>query len=122
MRFQNRSFGPLDWAKQDERIEPEKESGSDYREVVQLFIQSLKDCVGTPENPGEMYVQMHFPGEPIDVSIPYDAAARLAYDEWRGEQFQESEFQQFKEIYEKKSVAEVVASRYARELAGMQES
>ena len=60
--------------------------------------------------------------EPIDVSIPYDAAARLAYDEWRSGDFQESEFQQFKEIYEKKSVAEVVASRYSRELAGMQES
>lgn len=60
--------------------------------------------------------------EPIDVSIPYDAAARLAYDEWRGGQFSEAEFKQFKALYEKKSVAEVVASRYARELSGLQES
>lgn len=60
--------------------------------------------------------------EPIDVSIPYDAAARLAYDEWRSGKFDEVDYQKFKEVYELKSVAEVTASRYARELAGLQES
>ena len=60
--------------------------------------------------------------EPIDVSIPYDAAVRLAYDEWRSGKFDETDYQQFKKVYELKCVAEVTASRYARELADLKES
>jgi len=69
MRFQNRSFGSLDFAMRDEKLEPEKDSGDDYKELVQLYISTLKACVATPENPGEMYEALHFPGEPIDLSV-----------------------------------------------------
>jgi len=53
--------------------------------------------------------------EPIDVSIPYDAAARLAF-EASGVGKDESKYAKFKTVYEKKAVAEVMASRYAREM------
>lgn len=54
-----------------------------------------------------------------DVSIPYDAAARLAYDEWR-QQFGKGDFnpvryEQFKENYESITVSNVIAKKKARE-------
>jgi hypothetical protein len=57
--------------------------------------------------------------EAIDVSIPYDAASRLAYDEWR-EQYQKGAFddtryQSFKTNYEAITVANVSAKKVARE-------
>ena len=54
--------------------------------------------------------------EPIDVSIPYDAAARLAFGVKDGEEFDEARFAKFKELYEKKTVAEVTAKKLARDL------
>lgn len=55
----------------------------------------------------------------VDVSIPYDAAARLAYDEWR-EQFNKGDFdaerfESFKSNYEAITVANIVAKKEARE-------
>eukprot|EP00797_Seminavis_robusta_P018295 Sro273_g105180.1 n/a (374) ;mRNA; r:51892-53013 len=69
LRFQNRSFGALDWAMRDEKLEPEKESGDDYKEMVQMYIETLKECIATPENPGDIFEGMHFPDEPIDMTI-----------------------------------------------------
>lgn len=55
----------------------------------------------------------------IDVSIPYDAAARLAYDEWRKEfnkgPFDDARFASFKVNYEAIAVANVVAKKRARD-------
>ena len=54
-----------------------------------------------------------------DVSIPYDAAARLAYDEWRKKynkgDFDENRFQNFKANYEAITVSNVIAKKKARE-------
>lgn len=54
-----------------------------------------------------------------DLKIPYDAAARLAYDEWRAEfdrgDFSEERYQVFKANYEAITVANVVAKKKARE-------
>lgn len=69
IRFHNRSFGSLDDAMQGEKLENEKESGEDYKELVQEYIATLKECVATPEEPGEMWELMHFPGEPIDTTV-----------------------------------------------------
>ena len=55
--------------------------------------------------------------EPIDVSIPYDAAARLAFAEMSSEEADEEKFAKFKQLYEKKTVAEVTAKKAARDLA-----
>ena len=54
-----------------------------------------------------------------DVSIPYDAAARLAYDEWRvtyskGD-FDQDRYENFKANYEAISVANVSAKKKARD-------
>jgi hypothetical protein len=55
----------------------------------------------------------------VDISIPYDAAARLAYDDWRAAfskgAFDETRFQNFKKNYEAITVANVVAKKNARE-------
>lgn len=58
----------------------------------------------------------------VDVSIPYDAAAKLAYDEWRaangkGEWGNESEFEEFKAKYDEMCVAMVTAKKLQREMA-----
>lgn len=60
-----------------------------------------------------------------DLSIPYDAAARLAYDEWRSKynkgEFDPARYQAFKANYETITVANVVAKKNARD-AGDAES
>lgn len=60
-----------------------------------------------------------------DLSIPYDAAARLAYDEWRAKynkgEFDPARYQAFKANYETITVANVVAKKNARD-AGDAES
>ena len=54
-----------------------------------------------------------------DVSVPYDAAARLAYDEWRDEylkgQFDPVRYEAFKANYEAIAVMNVSAKKKARE-------
>jgi len=64
--------------------------------------------------------------EPIDVSIPYDAAALLAYTQAKGikaddvDDIDMGEFEKFKALYEEKTVYEVTAKKKARDLAAFQ--
>ena len=55
----------------------------------------------------------------VDIKVPYDAAARLAYDQWRNKynkgDFDEERYQVFKNNYEAITVANVVAKKKARE-------
>jgi len=52
----------------------------------------------------------------IDVSIPYNAAALLAFDEWKGDKTLPAEsFADFEAIYEEKTVAMVTSKKVARE-------
>ena len=69
IRFGNATFGPLDSALRSEALEPEKESGELYKEMVQLYIEMLKDCLPSKEDVGPMYELLHFPDEPIDLGI-----------------------------------------------------
>lgn len=59
----------------------------------------------------------------IGISIPYDAAAKLAYDEWRSVndkgEYDEAIFSTFKDLYNSKVVAEVTLKKCARDLAGL---
>lgn len=54
-----------------------------------------------------------------DVSVPYDAAARLAYDEWRAKfgkgAFDDKRYATFKANYEMITVANVSAKKEARD-------
>lgn len=67
-------------------------------------------------------VQRSMVSDDIDISVPYDAAARLAYDEWRAKydkgDFDEARYQVFKNNYEAITVANVVAKKKAREEDG----
>ena len=54
--------------------------------------------------------------EKVDVSIPYDAAARLAYDEFRAGG-KEADFETFKPKYEQMAVAQVTLKKLEREMA-----
>lgn len=62
--------------------------------------------------------------EKIDVSIPYDAAARLAYRELKGldesSKYDENEFVKFKQVYEDTTIANVIVKKKERELREMQ--
>ena len=66
-----------------------------------------------------MPMSMATKDEVVDVSIPYDAAARLAYDEWRAKygkgDFDDARWPVFKANYEAISVANVAAKAQARE-------
>ena len=62
-------------------------------------------------------MRMASPGD--DVSIPYDAAARLAYDEWRAQykkgNFDDDRYASFKANYEAITVANISAKKLARD-------
>jgi hypothetical protein len=55
----------------------------------------------------------------VDISVPYDAAARLAYEGWRKEfnkgDFDEKRYLIFKKNYEDISIANVMSKKQARE-------
>jgi hypothetical protein len=52
-----------------ETLQPEFESGGFYAELVRRYIGTLKECVATPENPGEIYTNLFLPDEEIDTEI-----------------------------------------------------
>lgn len=68
-RFHNPTFGTLDTSVSTEKLKPELASGEDYKELVQLYIESLKECLPTKDEPGDMYEAVHYPDESIDLSI-----------------------------------------------------
>ena len=60
---------------------------------------------------------------PVDVSIPYNAAAVLAFDEFKGNKiFPEDSFSQFEAIYNEKVVAMVKSKKIQRELVDIVEN
>jgi hypothetical protein len=54
----------------------------------------------------------------VDISIPYDSAARLAF---AATGLTESKFVEFKPLYEAKTVADVTAKKMARDLQSMKD-
>jgi hypothetical protein len=69
MRFHNKTYGPLDQALTRERLTPGRAAGDDYRETVREYIDTLKECIATPEQPGLIYESLFFPNEELDMSI-----------------------------------------------------
>ena len=62
--------------------------------------------------------------EPIDVSIPYDAAAKMAYREYTGvaSVTDPADYKSFKALYEEATVAQVTLKKLQRELATLVET
>jgi hypothetical protein len=69
IRYHNPTFASLDQAMRAETLQPEFESGGLYAELVRRYITTLKECVATPENPGEIYLNLFLPDEEIDTEI-----------------------------------------------------
>jgi hypothetical protein len=77
IRFNNDTFGPLDYAMRNESLEPNKSTGEQYRDLVRLYIDSLKECLATPENPGKTFEVLQYPNQEVDFEIFEYEAARL---------------------------------------------
>jgi hypothetical protein len=67
IRYRNPTFSSLDQAKRTETLNPEKEAGGMYREMVRTYIATLKECMSTPEDPGLIFEHLHSPNEPIST-------------------------------------------------------
>eukprot|EP00523_Entomoneis_sp_CCMP467_P000326 CAMPEP_0168746372 /NCGR_PEP_ID=MMETSP0724-20121128/15114_1 /TAXON_ID=265536 /ORGANISM="Amphiprora sp., Strain CCMP467" /LENGTH=952 /DNA_ID=CAMNT_0008794143 /DNA_START=161 /DNA_END=3019 /DNA_ORIENTATION=- len=96
-----------------------------FTSAVLLFLWAAPTCMAFVPSSyapngvrGAPFMSMSV-SESVDVKIPYDAAARLAYDEWREQfnkgDFDEARYEVFKTNYEAISVANVVAKKEARE-------
>jgi hypothetical protein len=68
-RFHNPTFGALDSSLRSEAIRPETGFGDNYKGLVQMYVQTLKECLPTTEDVGDIYKALHFPDEPVDLSI-----------------------------------------------------
>jgi hypothetical protein len=69
IRYSNPTFGAFDASLRSESLEPEKMTGQQYKELVQMYVATLKECVATPDNVGRLFQGMHFPDEPMDMEI-----------------------------------------------------
>jgi hypothetical protein len=69
IRYHNPTFSSLDQAMRSETLNPEKEVGGMYRELVQSYVATLKECISTPKNPGVILEQMHHQDEPISTEL-----------------------------------------------------
>ena len=69
MRYNNPTFASLDQGIQGEKLYSDRASGDLYRELVQEYISTLKECIGTPEDPGEVYQSLFFPDEDVDSEL-----------------------------------------------------
>lgn len=71
----------------------------------------------------EKVVELEPEPEPIDVSIPYDAAARLAFAEFCADREMEEDeafyLNKFKKLYEEKTVATITLKQKEREFAAL---
>jgi len=76
IRYHNPTFSSLDQAMRSEALNPETDSGGMYRELVRTYIETLKECISTPENPGPIYESLFLPDEELDTEIFEDEVVR----------------------------------------------
>eukprot|EP00591_Stephanopyxis_turris_P002183 CAMPEP_0195530226 /NCGR_PEP_ID=MMETSP0794_2-20130614/33056_1 /TAXON_ID=515487 /ORGANISM="Stephanopyxis turris, Strain CCMP 815" /LENGTH=436 /DNA_ID=CAMNT_0040661695 /DNA_START=135 /DNA_END=1445 /DNA_ORIENTATION=+ len=69
IRYQNRSFGALDQAIRTERLEDSVDQGGQYKKFVTMYVQTLKECMTTPNNPGLLTEAMFEQGEEVDLTL-----------------------------------------------------
>jgi len=69
LRKSNRSFAAIDQAIPGERLYEQRPVGHHYKSAVRLYINLLKECAGSKEDPGLMYEAMFSPDQPIDLSV-----------------------------------------------------
>lgn len=90
--------------------------------VLALLAATTTHAFVPHAQPRTSMVQRSMVSDEVDLKIPYDAAARLAYDEWRAKynkgDFDETRYEVFKNNYEAITVANVVAKKKARDEDG----
>jgi len=69
IRYHNTTFASMDQARRDETTNPDKDDGGMFKELVQTYVATLRECLSSPENPGPIYESIHFPDEPLDTEI-----------------------------------------------------
>jgi RNA recognition motif-containing protein len=69
MRFQNRSYGAIDQERRADKLEQDRPSGARYAEFVDMYVHVLRNCITTPNYPGEMVEQMFEPGDEVDLDL-----------------------------------------------------
>ena len=69
IRYNNDCFGAFDAAVRNETLDPSTHTspGQRYRELVQLYVETLKECIATPENPGESFMMQQYPNQEPDL-------------------------------------------------------
>ena len=78
IRYKNPTFSNLDQAMRSEAINPEKDEGGMFKELVQQYIDTLISCLATPEKPGPVFDSLFFEGEEKDTSFFEREATRQA--------------------------------------------
>jgi len=75
IRYHNPTFSGLDQAIPSESMD-HQDSGYMYKELVQEYVETLKECLSTPENPGPVYESLFYPDEELDLEIFENEPAR----------------------------------------------
>jgi hypothetical protein len=76
IRYNNSTFASMDQAMRTETLNPDKDTGGMFKDLVQTYIATLKECLSTPENPGAIYESLHAVDEPFDTDIFDEEPAR----------------------------------------------
>lgn len=76
IRYHNPTFSGLDQAMSSEAMDSNIGSGGMYKELVETYIETLKECMSTPEDPGPIYESLFLPDEELDTEIFEDEIAR----------------------------------------------
>ncbi len=76
IRYHNPTFSGLDQAMSSEAMDSNIGSGGMYKELVETYIETLKECISTPENPGPIYESLFLPDEELDTEVFEDEVAR----------------------------------------------
>jgi len=69
VRFKNPTFGVEDQARVGEKLREGYEPGQHFREFVETYVETLKECASTKEDPGMFYNAMFFPDEEVDYEL-----------------------------------------------------
>jgi hypothetical protein len=77
LRLNNKSFAGDDQAMPGERIYEQRPVGHHYRSAVRLYINLLKECAGSKEDPGLLFKAMFAPDQQVDLSVFEYEAERI---------------------------------------------
>ena len=84
LRHGNRTFAAADQAIAGERLYEDHAPGGHYREVVQTYLDVVRSCAGTREEPGLLYEAMFEPDMDVDTRLFDMEVERIGEQRKRG--------------------------------------